>query len=158
MAYDEELAERVRDLVIAEQPVEQKMFGGIAFLIGGHMAVSVSGQGGLLLRVPPERTGELLEQPGAAEFTMGNRPPMAGWLRVSPDVLDARTLKRWVKIGIDHAKSLPPKAGPKKAVAKKAVAKKAVAKKAVAKKAVAKKAVAKKAVAKKAVAKKAARR
>jgi hypothetical protein len=141
VAYDLDLAERVRDLVIADKPVEQAMFGGLAFLIGGNMSVSVSGQGGLLLRVPPEQTAALLEEPGAREFEMGRRGPMDGWLRVSPDVLeDDVTLRRWVERGVAYAKSLPPKASAKKATAKKATAKKATAKKATAKKATAEKA------------------
>jgi hypothetical protein len=110
MAYDEELAARIRDLVAGEPVVEKKMFGGLAFLLGGHMTVSASGQGGLLVRVPPEETDALLEEPGASPFQMSNRPPMDGWLRVAPEgVADDETLNRWVQRGLAHARSLPPK-------------------------------------------------
>jgi TfoX/Sxy family transcriptional regulator of competence genes len=110
MAYDHELADRVRDLLAAELVVEKKMFGGLAFLIGGNMSVAASGQGGLMVRVDPSVTNELLAEPGAEEFNMGRRGPMKGWLRVSPDVLaDEKTLDTWVTRGVTHARSLPPK-------------------------------------------------
>lgn len=106
MAYDEELAARIRDHVIGEPGLtEQRMFGGLAFLVHGHMAAAASGQGGLLLRVPPERTEELLARPGTSPFVMGRRE-MNGWLRVDPPVED---LEGWVDIGVSHARSLPPK-------------------------------------------------
>jgi len=109
MAYDEELADRIRDLLAAEPVVEKKMFGGLAFLINGNMSVAVSGQGGLLVRVKPEETDKLLAEPGAFEFEMGGRGPMQGWLRVNDEVLDKKTLTKWVKRGIAYARSLPPK-------------------------------------------------
>jgi len=87
VAYDEELAARIRGLV-SEQPgiTEQRMFGGLAFLIHGNMAVAASGEGGLLLRVPPEQTGELAGRPHARRFEMRGRE-MDGWLRVDADGL-----------------------------------------------------------------------
>lgn len=110
MAYDEELAQRIRDLVLGEPVVEKQMFGGLAFLLGGHMSVSASRQGGLLLRVDPEQTEALLCEPGAEPFEMRGRAPMAGWLRVRPDVLgDDAELERWVERGLAFARSLPPK-------------------------------------------------
>jgi hypothetical protein len=85
------------------------MFGGLAFLIGGHMAVSASGQGGLLLRVEPERTDELAQQPHARRFEMRGRE-MDGWLRLDPaGVATDADLGRWVAIGVAYARSLPPK-------------------------------------------------
>jgi TfoX/Sxy family transcriptional regulator of competence genes len=110
MAYDHELADRVRDLMAAEDVEEKKMFGGLAFLIGGNMSVAASGQGGLMVRVDPSVTDELLAEPGAKEFEMGGRGPMKGWLRVSPDVLsDEETLATWVTRGVTYARSLPAK-------------------------------------------------
>jgi hypothetical protein len=110
MAYDEDLANRIRELIAAEPGVvEQKMFGGLAFLIGGHMSVSASGQGGLLLRVAPEETEALLAKPHAGPFEMRGRT-MDGWLRVDPEgVKTKRQLGPWVKRGVAYARSLPPK-------------------------------------------------
>ena len=110
MAYDEDLANRIRELIAGEEDVvEQKMFGGLAFLIGGHMSVSASGHGGLLLRVPPGETESLLAKPHAGPFEMRGKT-MDGWLRVESDgVKTKRQLERWVKRGVDYARSLPPK-------------------------------------------------
>jgi hypothetical protein len=110
MAYDEELAGRIRDL-LADEPgvVEKKMFGGLAFLIGGNMSVAASGQGGLLVRCAPEDTDALLDQPGAEHFVMRGRP-MDGWLRVTEDgVAGDDALGSWVDRGVSFARSLPPK-------------------------------------------------
>ena len=110
MAYDEELAERIRALMGKERVVEKKMFGGIAFLVGGNMSVAASGQGGLLVRVDPEQTAKLLKERGASEFEMGGRGPMQGWLRVNADALrDTRSLKKWVDRGVAYARTLPKK-------------------------------------------------
>jgi hypothetical protein len=110
MAYDEALAARVREQVAGEPVTEKKMFGGLAFLLGGHMAVSASGQGGLLVRCPPDETDSLLGEPGVSRMEMGGRGPMDGWLRVSPDaVADDDALARWVERGVAYARSLPPK-------------------------------------------------
>jgi hypothetical protein len=110
MAYDEDLADRIRELVRDEEGLtEMKMFGGLAFLINGNMAVGVSGQGGLLLRVDPTRTGALLTEPHAHPFEMRGRS-MGGWLRIDVEgVTTARLLKRWVTRGVTYARSLPPK-------------------------------------------------
>src|SRR5262245_56036226 len=110
MAYDEDLANRIRALVRAEEGLsEMRMFGGLAFLINGNMAVGASGQGGLLLRVDPAQTGALLAEPHAFAFEMRGRS-MNGWLRVEPEgVTTARQLKRWVTHGVTYARSLPPK-------------------------------------------------
>src|SRR4051812_35127223 len=110
MAYDEDLANRIREL-LADQPgvTEKKMFGGLAFLIGGNMAVSASGQGGLMVRVDPGSTDELLSKPHAAPFEMRGRS-MAGWLRVDDEgVRTKRQLEPWVKRGVAYARSLPTK-------------------------------------------------
>jgi TfoX/Sxy family transcriptional regulator of competence genes len=110
MAYDEELANRIRELIAGEDGVvEKKMFGGLAFLIGGHMSVSVSGKGGLLLRVAPDETNTMLGKPHAHPFEMRGRE-MDGWLRVEPEgVRTKRQLERWVARGVAYARSLPPK-------------------------------------------------
>lgn len=110
MAYDEELANRIRELVPAERGVtEKRMFGGLAFLIDGNMVVSASSQGGLLLRVDPDETDELLGKPHAHPFEMRGRT-MQGWLRVDVDGLRSkRELERWVRRGVDYARSLPAK-------------------------------------------------
>lgn len=110
MAYDEELANQIREL-IADQPgvTEMKMFGGLAFLIGGNMSVAASGQGGLLLRIDPEQTDELAAQPHAEPFVMRGRP-MDGWLRVDSEGVKTKAqLERWVARGVTYARSLPPK-------------------------------------------------
>jgi TfoX/Sxy family transcriptional regulator of competence genes len=110
VAYDEDLAARIRELVGSERGVtEQRMFGGLAFLIGGNMAVSASGQGGLLLRVDPAETDALLRKSHAQPFEMRGRP-MQGWLRVDAEGLRTkRQLEGWVARGIAYAKSLPSK-------------------------------------------------
>ncbi len=110
MAYDEDLANRVRELIAAEEGVtEMRMFGGLAFLIGGHLAVSVSGRGGLLLRCDPADTELLLRKPSAGSFEMRGRV-MEGWLRVEVDGLHTkRQLERWVTRGVAYARSLPPR-------------------------------------------------
>jgi TfoX/Sxy family transcriptional regulator of competence genes len=110
MAYDEELADRLRAALAGHRGVtEKKMFGGLAFLIGGHMAVSASSQGGLLLRVDPSRTADLTSEPNAAPFVMRGRE-MDGWLRVDPAGLGSEEqLRRWVELGVTYASSLPPK-------------------------------------------------
>ena len=110
MAYDEDLAERIRELLATDHDVaEKKMFGGLAFLIGGNMAVSASGQGGLLLRCDPGETDALIGQPHVSRFEMRGRA-MDGWLRVDADAVESRAeLERWVAVGVDYARSLPPK-------------------------------------------------
>jgi TfoX/Sxy family transcriptional regulator of competence genes len=110
MAYDEDLANRIRELVLAERGVtERRMFGGLAFLIDGNMSVSASGQGGILLRVDPTETDALLGKPHAHPFEMRGRV-MQGWLRVDADGLKTkRQLERWVARGVSYARSLPSK-------------------------------------------------
>lgn len=111
-AYDAELADRVRD-VLADLGVdggrEQKMFGGLAFLVGGHMAVAVSREGGVLLRVDRTDVDALLEKPHTRPMVMRGRE-LAGWLRVEPDgVRTRRQLMSWVRRGVAGAQALPPK-------------------------------------------------
>jgi hypothetical protein len=110
MAYDEDLANRIRELILAEPGLtEKRMFGGLAFLINGNMSVSVSGQGGLLLRVDPGETESLLRKPHAHPAEMRGRV-MEGWLRVDVDgVRTKRQLERWVGRGVAYARSLPSK-------------------------------------------------
>jgi TfoX/Sxy family transcriptional regulator of competence genes len=110
VAYDEDLANRIRELMAGEADVtEQAMFGGLAFLIGGNMAVAASGQGGLMVRVEPEETDALLERPSARPFEMRGRE-MRGWLRVDDEgVRTKRQLEPWVRRGTAYARSLPPK-------------------------------------------------
>jgi TfoX N-terminal domain len=110
VAYDEDLADRIRALLATDHDVvEKKMFGGLAFLIGGNMSVSASGQGGMLLRCDPEETDSLVEEPHADRFEMRGRA-MDGWLRIeSEGVQTDDLLERWVAIGVRYARSLPPK-------------------------------------------------
>src|SRR3954452_17569037 len=110
MAYDEDLANRIRELIGAEVDLtEKKMFGGLAFLIGGNMAVAASGQGGLMVRCDPEETDELVAKPNARRFEMRGRA-MDGWLRVDDEgVKTKRQLEPWVKRGAAYARSLPAK-------------------------------------------------
>ena len=114
MAYDEDLAARIRDLIGPDPELtEKKMFGGLAFLIRGHMAISASGQGGALVHVDSERSTGLLAASRATTAVMQGRE-MPGWLRVGPeDLASDDDLSRWVEIGIGHARSLPPKQPPK---------------------------------------------
>jgi TfoX/Sxy family transcriptional regulator of competence genes len=110
VSYDEDLAARIRELVRGEAGLtEQKMFGGIAFLIGGNMAVSASGQGGLMVRVDPATSDELVATTPAHLMEMRGRP-MRGWLRVGTEhVRTKRELVRWVTLGTTYAHSLPAK-------------------------------------------------
>jgi hypothetical protein len=110
MAYDEELADRIREM-LGRQPglSEQKMFGGLAFLIGGNMAVAASGQGGVLVRVDPELSDGLVARTKARPMEMGGRS-MQGWLRVAPEHVRTKAqLAKWVKLGTTYARSLPAK-------------------------------------------------
>ena len=110
MAYDEDLANRVRELLAVEEDITEKpMFGGLAFFVAGNMSVSVSGRGGLMLRCEPAETEELRGKPHAGPFEMRGRA-MDGWLRVDPEGLQSkRQLERWVSRGVTYARSLPPK-------------------------------------------------
>ncbi len=111
MAYDEHLASRVRELIGGEADVtEGRMFGSLAFLAGGNVAVAASGQGGLLVRVEPEETDALVAKPGVQPFEMRGRP-LDGWVRVdAAAVRSGRDLEAWVDRGLAYARSLPPKA------------------------------------------------
>ena len=110
MAYDEALAGRIRALLGDRAALtEQEMFGGLAFLIGGNMAVAASGHGGILVRVDPEQSDELVATTPAEPMEMRGRS-MAGWLRVdTADVADDAALAGWVERGADYAASLPAK-------------------------------------------------
>ena len=110
MSYDEDLAARIRHLVRSEAGLtEQKMFGGIAFLIGGNLAVSASGPGGLMVRVDPATSDELVATTPARLMEMRGRP-MQGWLRVGTEhVGTKRELEKWVMLGTTYARSLPAK-------------------------------------------------
>jgi len=113
MAYDEDLAQRIRELLAAERGVtEKKMFGGLAFLVGGNMAVAASGQGGLMVRVDPDQ-GEKLVAAGAAQPMVMRGREMTGWLRVGSDAVRTRAqLAKWVQTGAGYARSLPAKGSP----------------------------------------------
>jgi TfoX/Sxy family transcriptional regulator of competence genes len=110
MAFDEELASRIRDILTGKTDfTEKKMFGGLAFLVGGNMAVSASGHGGMLLRADPEQSDELCSHAGVERAVMRGRE-MDGWLRVADDAIASEEeLERWVQVGVDYASSLPPK-------------------------------------------------
>ena len=110
VAYDEDLANRIRELIAGEPDVsEQTMFGGLAFLVGGNMSVAASGQGGLMVRVDPEETDVLLAKPHAQPFEMRGRA-MQGWLRIDAEgVRTKRQLEPWVRRGVAYARSLPSK-------------------------------------------------
>jgi len=110
VAYDEELAERLRELLESEpQLSEKKMFGGLAFLIGGNMAIAASGEGGVLVRVDPAESDKLVDTSSAEVAVMRGRP-MDGWLRVASEHLRTkRQLTKWASLGAAYARSLPPK-------------------------------------------------
>ena len=110
MAYDEGLAERLRDELGAEPDVvEKKMFGGLAMLIGGNMAVGVF-KDDLLVRTDPAQQDELLAEPGARIFDMVTSRPMKGWIVVAAEhCSEDRDFRRWVARGVAYAKTFPPK-------------------------------------------------
>jgi TfoX/Sxy family transcriptional regulator of competence genes len=110
MAYDEELADRIRAAMSEQRGVtERKMFGGLAFLVNGNMAVAASGQGGLLVHIDPADAETLTAQPEVRRMEMRGRE-MDGWLRVGDAAVDDDAeLARWVSIGVAYAGSLPPK-------------------------------------------------
>ncbi len=110
MGYDESLAERIRELLAGNADVaEKKMFGGLAFLVGGNMAVAASGQGGVMVRVDPRNADSLVATSNARLVEMRGRP-VQGWLRVTTeDVRTKRQLATWVNLGVTYARSLPPK-------------------------------------------------
>ena len=110
MAYDEDLADRLREQLAGVVVTEKRMFGGLAFLVGGHMSVAASGQGGLLVRVDPDSSDQLLEEPGVSPMEMGGRGPVRGWLRVAAGAVeDDEALAVWVQRGVACARSQPPK-------------------------------------------------
>jgi TfoX/Sxy family transcriptional regulator of competence genes len=111
MAYDEKLAERIRDVLTADEGItEKKMFGGLAFLRAGNMVVAASGQGGILVRVDPDRSDELVDTTSADRAVMRGRP-MQGWLRVdSEHVRTQRQLEKWIRLGSECARTLSNKA------------------------------------------------
>jgi hypothetical protein len=110
VAYDEDLAERLRELLTGEPLLsEKRMFGGLAFLIGGNMAIAASGQGGVLVRVDPAQSDKLVDTSNAEIAVMRGRP-MDGWLRVAAEHLRTkRQLAKWTGLGAAYARSLPPK-------------------------------------------------
>ena len=109
MAYDEDLAGRIRELLGPRRDLtEKKMFGGLAFLVKGNMAVAASGKGGILVRVDPEESDALVAKGTAKPMVMRGRA-MAGWLRVDADDVEGRALKTWVSRGAAYAGSLPAK-------------------------------------------------
>ena len=110
MAYDEELADRIRELMATEPDMtERQMFGGLAFLVGGNMAVSASGKGGIMVRVDPHES-EGLVQSTPAEFMVMRGREMDGWLRVqAADIRTKRELAKWVTRGVRYARQLPPR-------------------------------------------------
>ncbi len=110
MAYDEDLVNRLRELLASERGIEEKrMFGGLAFLINGNMAVAASGRGGLMVRVPPEDTAALVARDHVEPMIMAGRETR-GWIRVEdPGMRTKRQLQSWVTRGVNYAKSLPPK-------------------------------------------------
>ena len=109
MAYDEELAERIRGLLPDVPVTEQKMFGGLAFLVGGHMAVAASGKGGLMLRCDPADTERLVGEPARARWRCAARRWTAGCASPVTPWPTTTTWQRWVAVGTSYAGSLPPK-------------------------------------------------
>jgi len=110
MAFDEDLANRIRELIGGHPGLtEQKMFGGLAFLIGGNMAVSASGRGGIMVRVDPAQSDAIVSKTTARPMVMRGRE-MQGWLRVdAEDVRTKRQLSKWVDLGTGYAETLPVK-------------------------------------------------
>lgn len=110
MAFDEQLADRVLELVGREPGlIEKPMFGGLAMLVHGNMAVVVRSAGGIMVRVEPAEFDQLLAEPGAAAAVMRGRP-MRGWITVDPATCaNDADLARWVDRGVSYARTLPPR-------------------------------------------------
>ena len=110
MAYDEELAQRIRDMLESEPDItERTMFGGLAFFVTGNMAVTATGEGGLLLRADPSEVADLCEKPGVEPAVMKGRI-MSGWIRVPVNqIANEGELRNWVDVGTKYARTLPPK-------------------------------------------------
>jgi len=110
MAYDQQLAQRLREYLDGELGLtEKRMFGGLAFLVNGNMAISASGQGGLMVRVEPGQTEKLVDDQHARRFVMRGRE-MDGWLHVDTEAVHTDDeLARWVSCGVNFARTLPPK-------------------------------------------------
>ncbi|MEY2417036.1 MAG: hypothetical protein QOH53_2370 [Ilumatobacteraceae bacterium] len=110
MAYDEDLAYRIRELLVDESDItEKKMFGGLAFLVGGNMAVAASGQGGVLVRVDPSKSEKVVATTTARPMEMRGRE-MLGWLRVDSEAIKTkRQLAKWVGLATTYARTLPAK-------------------------------------------------
>jgi hypothetical protein len=110
MGYDEDFAHRVREQLADHVGVtEKKMFGGLAFLVNGNMAVGLSGGGELMVRVGPDASDAALARPHTRPFDMTGRP-MKGWILVAPEgVLTNRQLAAWVSYGVQFAGTLPSK-------------------------------------------------
>ncbi len=109
MAYDEELAQRIREMLVYEDGiVEKRMFGGLAFLLGGHIAAAVSREGGLLMRCPDDEWDQLMDDRHVHPFEMRGKATR-GWLRVDAEgVAEGDELRAWVQSGVGFARSLPP--------------------------------------------------
>lgn len=110
MAYDEELADRAREILSGEpEVVEKRMFGGLGFMVAGNLALSVGSSGGLMLRVDPADRASLDEDPRVRPFEMSGRT-MKNWRYVHVDAsVDDAELQRWIRYGVSYAHSLPPK-------------------------------------------------
>ena len=111
MAYDEQLAERVRELMSARPGVtERKMFGGLGWMVGGNMAVGVMSTSALMVRMEPDEVGSAIREPHVHEFGREGAKPMKGFVVVDPEgVEDDAALERWVDVGAERAASMPPK-------------------------------------------------
>ncbi|MGV0676645.1 RNA methyltransferase [Mycolicibacterium fortuitum] len=110
MAFDPDLADRIRELTASESSLDEKrMFGGLAFLVNGNMAVAATREGGLMVRVSRDEGEKLMQRDHVEPMVMGGRE-MRGWLRIAaPGVKTKRQLQAWVGRGVDYAKRLPPK-------------------------------------------------
>ena len=111
MAYDEDLAQRIREILLGTPNLnEMKMFGGIAFLVNGNMACGVT-QNDLMVRLGAESSERALAAPHVKPFAMAGRAPMSGWVLVEPaGYATGKALQDWVQQGLGYASSLPPKA------------------------------------------------
>jgi len=110
MAYDEQLADRVREIIhVRPDVVEKKMFGGLGFMIGGHWAIGVMRSNQIVVRVEPDEVDEAIRLPHVTNFGRPGSKPMKGFVVVEPEALDANEFAFWVERGADRASSLPPK-------------------------------------------------
>lgn len=112
MSYDEELAGRIRAVLsFTEGVTEQRMFGGVGFMVAGHMVAAASRSGDMMVRLDPALAAELIDGERVRPFIMNGREP-AGWLSVEPEAVEGDQLRLWLERGVAFVRTLPAKERP----------------------------------------------